>query len=125
MPSRAEVHDVLVKARNLIDREGWHGREFSEPGGVCAGSAIERATDTPDPLARRCVYDAFIAVNALPPVPALHPDINGVGAIVLWNDAEGRTKEEVLAAFDKAIAKTAPPPEDIPLPDPLDVEVPA
>jgi hypothetical protein len=100
------VHEVLVAARNLIDREGWKQADFRysfSPGpGRCAYVAlcdvrndIEMANAATNALVR------FIPRSGCP-----NEDLYD------WNDTPGRTKEEVLALFDKAIADTAPPPAD-------------
>jgi hypothetical protein len=98
------THEVLVKARNLIGRDGWVQRDWGAPGGPrCAvgvisdsgGDGASRIT------ARRAVAEA-----------AGVEDDGWGGAVITWNNAPGRTKAEVLAAFDKAIAATAPEPPD-------------
>lgn len=110
--STAEVHDVLVAARNMIDLEGWG--QASIPGGFydrpgsCANTAINKVAD------RRVLYrwepqaaltDALGLARSAAGLPNLR-------ALFLWNDTPGRTKEEVLALFDKAIQVTAPAPPD-------------
>jgi hypothetical protein len=88
------VHEVLVAARNLIDREGWKQADFRysfSPGpGRCAYVAlcdvrndIEMANAATNALVR------FIPRSGCP-----NEDLYD------WNDTPGRTKEEVLALFD-------------------------
>ena len=116
-------HEVLVKARNLLDRDGWTQGRFGDVGGpYCARGALVVAAGAPRPAtvppSRHCG-----ALNSAYHLLQLIVGVETIGAD--WNDTPGRTKEEVLAAFDAAIAETAPPPEDIPLPDPLNAGVPA
>ena len=99
------THETLVAARNLIDREGWaqkrDGKWWREnDGGKCASNAILRTAGECSDLA---AWDVFRDVNGIGPRSA---------DLFAWNDAPGRTKEEVLAAFDAAIAATAPEPAD-------------
>lgn len=95
------THEVLVAARNLIDRGGWIQGAVLTSDGRCAVGALRDtggALDTNDEpfwILRRQVGTALSR----------------------WNDTPGRTKAEVLAAFDKAIAATAPSPPDLPLPE--------
>lgn len=99
--------DVLIEARRLIAEKGWTQRDF-------AGLGYD------DP----CSYDnpratCFCADGAIRRAALSHPDDVRHNArdfleqaadtlnIWDWNDDESRTKDEVLAAFDKAIALSA------------------
>ena len=97
-----QLFEDLKAARELIAK-GWtqsmSARDVSgepvrptSPRAVCFCTlgALNRATD--DELARsdNCMRLLRIAIGCL----FIHE----------WNDAHGRTQEEVLAAFDKAIA---------------------
>jgi hypothetical protein len=97
-------HEVLVKARNrLARRHGWHGRRVHLFGDArCAGLAISDAAGGYHGAALRAFYAATGEAGAYA----------GPISIYRWNDAPGRTKKEVLAAFDRAIAATAPAPAD-------------
>lgn len=87
------THEVLVAARNEIDRRG-HCRGYGEGGeGFCVHQAIGWADSSP------ISEEASVLMKDL-------------GATVEWNDAPERTKAEVLALFDRAIAATAPAPAD-------------
>lgn len=96
-----DTHEVLVAARNLIDREGWadhaRGGDRSPTGPQCAGLACTAAAGEWGGVS----LHAVVALQ----------DVVGED-LYQWNDTPGRTKEEVLAAFDKAIAETAPAPMD-------------
>jgi hypothetical protein len=107
------THEVLVAARNLIDRQGWcqqPGENFAVHGRPqCALGALD------------LVEPNWIAAG----VPhALYRHLPGdLGSVVEFNDEPGRTKDEVLALFDKAIAATAPEPAD-PCPDEAALDTP-
>jgi hypothetical protein len=100
------THERLVAARNKVDRDGWirlGAVPYVERGPIssCAQNAITN-NEEPDIKAWRPAADAFA-------------DAAGIGhwsGIPVWNDRPERTKAEVLAAFDRAIAATAPPPPD-------------
>jgi hypothetical protein len=104
------THEVLVAARNLIDREGWKQAksryEFGVGPGRCAYIALWDATMEGD-----CV--TLVANRATDVLAEFIPRSGGTssGDLYDWNDAPGRTKEEVLALFDEAIAATAPEPD--------------
>ena len=110
------VADKLRRARALIDR-GWAQGEYvaeaflsdviagdyNGPCHVCATGAIGVAVgDYPD------AYAAEELVNKL--ADAIGVERN-IGAIEVWNDTEGRTQAEVLAAFDRAIELALSHPE--------------
>ena len=85
------THEVLVKARNIIDRRGW----WDGTGKSCYGECVITAIVKSERSRSQVVRDRFA-------------EAAGSGAradfLDIWNDAEGRTKDEVLAAFDRAIA---------------------
>lgn len=99
----ATTSGTLRAARALIEQHGWsQGRtylaqdgmhEHDEWGGICMVRAIVRCNGI------RCAeaYKALAEVTGM----------QGCGSIgiVVWNDAWGRTLDQVYGAFDKAIAK--------------------
>jgi hypothetical protein len=96
------VTEVLRSARELItDRKNWtqgHFVRVREDGGecFCAEGAIDRV-----------LYLADVETNWREFYRPLRTVIGSpYHSIVLWNDQDGRTHEEVLAAFDKAIELT-------------------
>lgn len=95
------THEVLVAARNEFARRGhWQQGNLETPTrGLCPILAFKKVGCLDDQAVR--VREAFAAAAGI-----------DKWGIPLWNDAPGRTKEEVLVAFDKAIAATAPPPPD-------------
>lgn len=103
------AHDALVAARNDLAINGW-GSYGDEPrdasaSGHCALGAFHGVvrTDT-----RKEALAALAAAMGV--LPREIPN---------WNDARGRSKAEVLAAFDEAIAATAPEPDTSFLTEPV------
>lgn len=91
------THDVLRKARAYLLEHGWQQGDYGIQGGRrCALGAIKSARD-PDTY----VSDEHPAVLAL-------GDVVEDQFVCRWNDEDGRTLDEVIAAFDKAIIQTAP-----------------
>jgi hypothetical protein len=94
------AHEVLVTARNLLDREGWIQDYTWTREGRCTVGAV---------LTPHLTEGSIEALE-------LFADLIGCPrdwmAIAHWNDDPDRTKEQVLAVFDTAIAATAPPPPD-------------
>lgn len=111
------THEVLVAARNLIDQDGWwqSGHGCSE-GEHCVGLALLACGRNDD--AERAAYVAFADATGL---DVSWPTGIDVTPIYNWNDDPSRTKAEVLAAFDRAIAATAPPPDFSQLRDHLEL----
>lgn len=98
------VVDVLKQAREKIAR-GWTSC------GVYALDQTGALVDYDDP--RACKFCMMGALRSLAvsewlveqAKSAIRAQIDA--SIVYWNDAAGRTQEEVLAAFDRAIAEEA------------------
>lgn len=123
---RAEIHEVLVRARNELDRRGLskHRLEASS-GEVCVRGALLRAdprngtherifslTYEPDlMLSNLLEVKMFASMFPIARPWPLHPG----DFAVHFNNHPDTTKEDVLALFDRAIAATAPEPEDIQL----------
>lgn len=119
MATNVSVLTALIEARRLINN-GWTRTTFARDAGghmcdwgadwatsFCSIGAIYRATDwrsTHNTEVCMRVFEA-LAENMFPGYG--EPS----GQVVLYNDARGRTKEEILEAFDKTIAaqmKAAP-----------------
>lgn len=122
------VHELLVEGRNVVAR-GWcqdmlHTVEADQH---CALGGLARAVVGDDRMI--CGWSgvgSYVVVPALAALDAAIPDdqrppqrhIVRLGAtsawdrVVAWNNAPGRAQAEVLAAFDAAIAATAPAPAD-------------
>lgn len=100
--------EILHEAREILVEKGWtQGCVARDARGkicdvgsraavcFCAMGAISKVAAFDDPL--RPAKQAIIALRR---AIGLTRSLQGVGA---WNDAPERTKEEVIAAFDKAI----------------------
>lgn len=90
-----QVKSDAAKAAQYIRRHGWcQYDEVNERGNVCMNGAI-RMVSIGDPgvgLRGDCpLYDAACDEVGIA--------LGSLGAV--WNDAPGRTKEEVLAVFDR------------------------
>lgn len=103
-----KTSELLRKAADEIRRRGWHQGTYAAEGGtlescaVCSlgaisaaalGSPVAFADDRSTPATDRAILRLAQAV-AGPRAYGLHT--------VDWNDAEGRTVEEVLDAFERA-----------------------
>jgi hypothetical protein len=106
------THEALKKARAYLLEFGWNHGGAGQHGGP------------------RCAVGAICSVGGFPTLyrdgkhwgtePALRAASHAIGEQVGsqlpgWNDQPGRTFDEVIDAFDKAIIATAPPREDTPI----------
>jgi hypothetical protein len=98
----SNIKEVLVAAKQLIERVGWTQSWFvkrNNQGKViayCAAGAINRATLEED--------EGGISANRTLCAQSRNHFSKVVGTpIVEFNDAPNTTKEQVLQAFDKAI----------------------
>jgi hypothetical protein len=89
----SKVKEILVKAKDILCTKGWIQGTFEKDGACCALGALGNATGD----VAGCYFDEVEAEHVLRRVV---PN----GRIVAFNDTPGRTKEEVLEAFDQAIA---------------------
>lgn len=124
------IHEILVDARNRIARVGWTQHTLVNPqGNVCARGAI-LGCDFDHPVfgllgtaatARGALERSFSQAREVESVvrevlaesyelPKFSLRWDDETALVHWNNDPNRTQQEVLDAFDKAIAKTAPEP---------------
>jgi hypothetical protein len=85
---------ILRDARALLVIKGWiQGGHGDDIRGYCASGAIMAAMgQRHGGDSRECQVCIVCDIVSTPLVP-----------LARWNDAFGRTKQEVLAAFDKAI----------------------
>ena len=83
----SSVSEVLEQAAELIRRHGWVQRKYGTTG------------------EGYCIIGAIIAVpkheSGYPAIEALREELGGQ-SVMLWNDTEGRTKEEVLELLERA-----------------------
>ncbi len=88
------VVDVLRAGRAAIVRDGWRQGPgyfvYPAPPGHCALQAL-------------VIANASLSEDRQAAQAALL-DANGRSDIIRWNDTPGRTVDEVLALYDKAIA---------------------
>ena len=91
------VRDVLIKAKTLIEQRGWCQKEqISMTGAYCIVGAIRYHKFFPE-----LFLDSFLHHDA----SVRFWKANGLFCpVTQWNDDIHRTKQEVLDAFDKAIA---------------------
>lgn len=107
------THEILVAARNNLDRRAWVPYAAAGPRHFCAMGTISYV------VTGKTNFDADSSDEGLGAREALR-HAAGSGSIASWNDARGRTKQEVLDAFDRAISATSPPPPDPELPEVCD-----
>jgi hypothetical protein len=106
-----DAHTVLVKARNrLTNPDRWSqmgNADQGGPGSHCAIGSVglfSHAIYGHGPAEQEAFYGAIAALaNVL--------GYARTASIARWNDAHERTHAEVLDAFDRAIAATAPKPD--------------
>lgn len=97
--------EILVEAKRLLVEKGWTQ-------GAYARDKYGRMQEIPNAGATCfCAYGALmVASNAPRASDPIFTETYGFmdvvcgGSVAKFNDAEGRTKEEMLATFDKAIA---------------------
>jgi hypothetical protein len=91
---------TLKKGKEAIEKYGWIQGNMGRPNlGYCAMGAIndQRVSHVDYKSAIHALWVELPPGNYDESELSPHP-------IAQWNDAEGRTKEEVLALYDKAIA---------------------
>lgn len=100
-----ETAQHLLRAKQYLLDHGWcsYGAE-GDNGTVCVAMAMWRAgkggRSAKGVDAGRCAETANIFVRAIG-----HPKVEMPGILIGgWNDTPGRTLDEVLATFDRAIA---------------------
>ena len=117
------MHEILVKVRNEIDRRGHVQNVLERDGSVCLYGGLNLVVNEyPGNWVDYGLAEHFAAVLGFEePEEGTFTENLCIGwvqvltrrdAAVAWNNALGRTKEEVLARLDEAIARTAPAPED-------------
>lgn len=99
---------VLIGARNLLVRDGWiQGMMRSKNGRCISGAVGDAAAYLKWPQRFRTETDVRNVLRQLiMPQPSWLHRWFGLRHIWLesWNDAKGRTREDAIALFDKAIA---------------------
>lgn len=129
-----KLKTVLTEARRLLAEVGWVQRHFAMTKssenlsyteaarrlrasgrsdwceGFCASGAIGAALLTLDPVDSDEDYGLYFEARVRVCTETGDETVAGKNLLAGWNDAEDRSKEEVLEAFDKAIAHC---PEDL------------
>lgn len=91
----ADLKAILISARQIVERGWTKGKFRSVVDGVecfCSLGAICKSS--PDSDSYNAALDRFALANG----------ISCRQSVPRWNDAKRRTREQVLAAFDRAIA---------------------
>lgn len=87
--------EVLRKAREVLVTDGWCQNELiSSAGAHCAIGALHQAVEY-----KATVVPCILALRNVMSDPEKYH--NG---LTKYNDTPGRTKEEILALYDRAIA---------------------
>lgn len=106
------VPEAFLAAADKIEECGWIRWRFGDcEGGFCAAGALHEVTDfgpavrRGDPASERALYEVYLAATqyAAARVRARFP-VSGWAALSHYNDAEGRTKEEVVAFLRECAA---------------------
>jgi hypothetical protein len=100
------VRDLLIKARGLLVDKGWCQGDYVKDGALCCLGAIGAACGgtADDPFLKRRIMRTVAQSDTYHAGYCRLADAIGGDLISAWNDDNYRTKEEVLAAFDRAIA---------------------
>jgi hypothetical protein len=110
----SSARDILVGARAQIN-VGWGQGETINPDGMPRISCLATALEASLLEKRKSIVDfnyAMLALNKAIDAPAALPTSESDPLpvpywgryLMYWNDAPGRTKEEVIAALDTAIS---------------------
>src|SRR4029077_20458554 len=93
-----DVTRLLIEGRQRIEDGGWTQKSYkSSVDSVCMLGAIEIGSS----VAHVRKLDAVVRLaKAIGCPDTKYPSYE----VVVWNDQPGRTHDEVLAAFDRAIA---------------------
>lgn len=96
-PNDKTVKDILIDTKKFLLSKEWHQGSYSNSSktSFCLLGALDQVAES------TLEKDAADTVIRKLVVSEMGPN----AGIVSWNDKEGRTKQEVLALLDKAIAK--------------------
>jgi hypothetical protein len=104
-----QVRQALQFGKQQIEKYGWcQGTLHNGKGEICAKNALYNGIHSLNiEVIHKEHWEIYYAARKY-----LLRDVDvsklpeGYDYVVLWNDTKGRTKEEVLAQFDHAIALT-------------------
>lgn len=104
-----EIKKTLLCAVDLLEQKGWTQGAFAQDVEGCIVSPMDPRAVCFCTLGAisKCGDDNYRAA-AVTVSKWLRQNYAGVNGIVDWNDARGRTKEEVVAALRAAAASCAP-----------------
>lgn len=108
-PAHASVKQVLIDAKRLLETVGWCQGDYirwdSEGNATafCAVGDLEQAVGAFEQAVGAVHDGSFIAQEYYDARSALNAVCEG-GTALGYNDGKCRTKEEVLALYDRAIA---------------------
>jgi len=110
---------ILTEARNKVADRWIQGRDTDSIGGFCSIGAVRSAHmnywvrehgSLPEVIAEQMGFNADqerVALHLNYAIRELYPEYEGYGEdtsiIPDWNDADGRTQEQVLEMFDRAL----------------------
>ena len=96
------AHEILVAAKQELLTRGWTQGAFENPetGEVCALGALNRAVGGQPLMMLLTVESERVHTRAWQLLEAA----TGCAEVHRWNDDPARTPEDVLQAFDRAIA---------------------
>lgn len=98
----SQLREVLTDARDLISEHGWVQMKLgSRGGGFCIAGALVHATEL-QCLRQKQEGDRFVRNRLGDSFKHIARVLDGDN-IIDWNDAEGRTQEEVLELLELAI----------------------
>lgn len=107
MSQRMTTRAVLLKAAEHIERHGWQQNEYGQNGRpCCAAGAMMQVTNHLSSM--RVLTRSFVALVRHLGLKQAPNDLSYnhlVGSIANWNDAPGRTGDEVIAALRAAAAE--------------------
>jgi hypothetical protein len=104
--ARAKAVELGKLARSVLEQHGWTQGNFGEPGvGFCTLGAIRQAREETKRLGM--TVDAWLDARGvlLNAIYNVLPLDEWSGSLIDWNDAKGRTKDEVFDLFDRAVAR--------------------
>lgn len=90
------IAEILRKAKHILENDGWCQGTMHSSQGHCAIGALRVVSSGAGLMAAREALENVIGTPAW--ISA------GYSLIAWWNDYPGRTKEEIIAKFDQAIA---------------------
>lgn len=96
------VVETLTKARTLLENYGWIQEDVGgAETGFCALGAVTEAVE----LCSSARYDAYYAARSALMYTVQSSEFGCHDGVIQFNDAPGRTKEEVLNLFNQTIAR--------------------